>query len=56
MKNIPSEATHFIKKPFRKIRYLHRGDGCYWFLNKNNQPTDMCRDWIFWIKPIGDLK
>lgn len=45
-------ATHYIKKPFRRIRYLHCHDGIYWYLSENVAPLEMCREWILWIKPL----
>lgn len=51
-KNAPKHANAYLKKPFMKVRYLHKHDGISWFLNKNGVPTDMCYEWSFWIKPL----
>ncbi len=50
--NAPDGATHYIKKPFGSVKYLHGNQGVYWYLNKQGIPTDMCREWIVWIKPL----
>jgi len=51
-KNAPSKANAYIKKPLCKLMYLHGHDGIYWFIDDNNRPIEMCRDWRIWIKHL----
>ena len=53
-KNAPNGATHYIKKPFCKIRYIRQSAYAGFFnnLNKDGSLHSICRDWIFWIKPL----
>ena len=51
-KQAPEGANYYIKKPLGKVRYLHGHGGIYWYLDKQGVPTDICREWIIWIKPL----
>ena len=51
-KNAPKTATHFIKKPFRKVKYLRNTFGIYSEIDRNDKLICICRDWMFWIKPL----
>lgn len=51
-KNAPKGANYYIKKPFRKVKYLRNVYGIYSEIDKDGKTICICRDWMFWIKPL----
>lgn len=51
-KNKPDGATHYIKKTFQRHRYLYCDNGFYYFMKEDNKLSGICREWLFWIKPL----